>query len=143
MLRINIRIAVINRKHVIMLIKKIVFVFSFGMFSVFLQCAQPEYDPSVQEKKVHVVYSHAWFEDATVKKYNRDTQKWIDSRYSEDVVMTFKKNNTVSSASGRDIFLSDDNTSFYNSYAMKFACLGDSLSMPSYPGEPRSWSLYS
>src|SRR5581483_3753462 len=135
-----------NKNMKIMSFKTISLIFSFILFHGALQSMEDDlkkYKPPVPSQGVHVVYSHAWFEDTTLKKYDHDAQNWTDSRFNEDVVMTCKKKNSVKGTDGKDIFLSDDDTSFYNSYAMKFACLGDSLSMPSYPGEPRSWSLYS
>lgn len=114
------------------MIKKIVFIFGITLFPVFLKCAEG----------MHVVYSHAWYEDTTCKKYDHTNQKWLDCPSVPGNEITFKENKAIKSSSGKDVLIGDDDTTFYNSHAMKFAHLGDSLSMPSYEGEPRSWSLY-
>lgn len=114
------------------MIKKIVFIFGITLFPVFLKCAEG----------MHVVYSHAWYEDTTRKKYDHTNQKWLDCLSVPDREITFKDKKIINSISRKGVLIGDDDTIFYNSYAMKFADLGDSLSMPFYEGEPRSWSLY-
>jgi len=98
------------------------------------------------EIEPHVVYSHAWYEDTSYTEYDHNKESWLlpyNNQYCDNLIMSFKENKSIKNSTGKNIILSDDNTSFYNSYAMKFAFLGDSLSMPSYRDKPYSWSLYS
>src|SRR6185312_8539773 len=69
----------------------------------------------------HVVYSPSWYETAERKNYK--TNKTVRTA---DPVMTFGHKYTGTSSNGKLFFVGDDGTTFYHSYAMKFANLGKS-----------------
>lgn len=113
------------------------FLFTFSGFSLFaMEVVQAQ-------KGIHVVYSPAWYEDATRKKHIAQGQEKLDGQAEDnlfDPIMTFQQQKTGASLrSGRTFPLGDDDTTFYNSHAMKFASLGDSLSMPAYTDASTKW----
>jgi len=112
----------------------------YFLISIGFTCYSSQEDTSAP---IHVVYSHAWYETNT--RTTCSVGNNIESitpapeigctEISTEIsdVMTFKQKKIAKTHSGKQFTVGDDDTTFGNSYAMKFDFLGDSLSMPSYP----------
>jgi hypothetical protein len=100
------------------------------LFTFFLMHAME--NPGHELGPVHVVYSHAYCEESK-RQFKDEPKKELPQNISQ--IMSFQKNKSFTSRSGNTIRIGDDDTTFVNSYAMKFAPLGQSLSVPTYPDE--------
>lgn len=100
------------------------------LFTFFLMHAME--NPGHELGPVHVVYSHAYCEESK-RQFKDEPKKELPQSISQ--IMTFQENKSFISRSGNTIRIGDDGTTFVNSYAMKFASLGQSLSVPAYPDE--------
>jgi len=108
--------------------------FSLGINLLFVSCFVYTMQLDTRLEPVHVVYSHAYFEESK-REFKGELKE--EKPFDYNPVLTFYEKKTFKSRSGRSIPMGDDSTLFTNSYAMQFAHLGQSLSVPSYPDEPK------